>query len=125
MYLSHSRDQFDANKPRKELANYFKQTFGEAISRTGPDRLAYRLSLDAKSADQIAYLSFSFGILNLIAHDLDLPIKEFCSQAFTKSALGYQGDKFEACDDRIADRPSRWATPEKLAALAAWLALDG
>jgi hypothetical protein len=45
-------------------------------------------------------------------------------KAFTKSALGYQGDKFAACDERITNRPSKWANPEKLAALAAWLALD-
>jgi len=123
-YVSHSKDRFDADKPRKELANHFKQTFGETISQTRPDRLAYRLSLDANSADQIAYLSFSFGILNLLAHDLDLPIREFCSQAFTKSALSYQGDKFDACDERITNRPPKWGNPEKLAALAAWLTLD-
>lgn len=124
VYLSHGRDLFDSDSPRTELANHFKQTFVETISRVEPGRLAYRLSLDGKSAKQIGYLYFSFGILNLIAHDSSLAIKEFSSQAFTKRALCHAGDKFAACDERIVNSPASWKNPEKLAALAAWMALD-
>jgi Holliday junction resolvasome RuvABC endonuclease subunit len=124
VYVSHNRDRFDPDQPRTALANYFKQTFGEVISRTTPDRLAYRVSLDANSADQVAYLTFPFGILNLVAHDLSLPISEYVSQSFSKKALGFAGNKFEACDEMIAGSPDKWGDPEKLAALAAWMALD-
>jgi hypothetical protein len=86
--------------------------------------MAYRVSLDANSADQVAYLTFPFGILNLVAHDLSLPISEYVSQSFSKKALGFTGNKFEACDEMIAGSPDKWGDPEKLAALAAWMALD-
>jgi hypothetical protein len=124
VFILHGRDRFDPEQPRTALANYFKQTFNEIISRASPDRLAYRLSLDAKSAGQIAYLCFSFGILNLIAHELSLPLHEFTSQSFTKRALGFSGNKFDACDEMIEKRPMKWGDPEKLAALAAWMTLD-
>jgi hypothetical protein len=38
--------------------------------------------------------------------------------------LGFAGNKFEACDEMIAGSPDKWGDPEKLAALAAWMALD-
>lgn len=125
IYLSHDRHRFDADQPRSSLSHFFKQTFGEVIDRTRPDRLAYRVSLDAKSADQVAYLCYPFGILNLIAHERRTPILEFVTQSFSKKALEFAGDKFDACDARIANPPPKWGRDAKLAALAAWMALNG
>ncbi|MEH6721399.1 MAG: hypothetical protein V7704_21205 [Aurantimonas endophytica] len=122
-YVMHDRHRFDVEQPRPEMANFFKQTFNEVIEARQPHRLAYRLSMDGKKADQIAYLTFPFGILTLVAHERALEVDQWTIHAFTKKGLGFQGDKFGACDERIADRPAAWPNAAKLAALAAWMSL--
>ncbi|UMY17102.1 hypothetical protein MMB17_21035 [Methylobacterium organophilum] len=124
VYVGHDRHRFDAAQPRTELANYFKQTFAEVIDRAPGSRLAYRLSLEAKKADQVAYLTFPFGILNLVAHERGLHIREYVTQSFTAKALGVKDDKFAACDALISGRPGKWDKDAKLAALSAWVSLD-
>ena len=123
IYLDHGLHRFDPTQPRTALANLFKQTFKEVLDRVQPTKLAYRLSLDLKKADQFAYLSFPFGILNLIAYEAALPINEYVSQSFTKRALDFPGDKHAACDARIVNFPSAAKKETRSAALAAWMAL--
>ncbi len=123
IYVDHGVHRFDPAQSRTALANFFKQTFKEVVDRVHPTKLAYRLSLVATSADQFAYLAFPFGILNLIAHEVELPIEEYTSQSFTKRALGFTGDKHEACDAKIAGFPSAAKKETRSAALAAWMAL--
>jgi hypothetical protein len=117
------RQRFNPDQPRPELANYFKQTFGEIIDQVRIPRLAYRLTLNATRADQIGYLCFPFGILNLIAHERGLTIDQFTTASFSKKALGFSGDKFDACET-IKGRPEKWDRDAKLAALSAWMVLD-
>ena len=83
------RQRFNPDQPRPELANYFKQVFGEIIDRVPSARLAYRLTLNAKRADQVTYLCFPFGILNLVAHERGLPIDQF-----TTAILLQEGARF-------------------------------
>lgn len=123
LYVGHGRHKFDPTQSRPDLANFFKQTFSELIHSYSADMLSYRLSLDAKSTDQIAYLIFPFGVLNIIAFEKSIPVREFTSQAFTKKALGFDEDKLTACDERIVGRPPDWKEPTKLAALSAWMTL--
>jgi hypothetical protein len=118
------RQRFNPDQPRPELANYFKQVLGEIIDRVPSPRLAYRLTLNAKSADQVAYLCFPFGILNLVAHERGLAIDQFTTASFSKKALGFTGDRFDACDT-IKGRPENWDRDAKLAALSAWMVLNG
>jgi hypothetical protein len=122
-YLIHDRHRFEVDQPKPEMANFFKQTFNELIEARQPQGLAYRLSMDGKKADQIAYLTFPFGILALVAHERGLPVDQSTNHTFTKKALAHPGDKFEACDERIADCPANWPNSAKLAALAAWMSL--
>lgn len=122
-YVAHGRHRFDVEQPKPEMANFFKQTFNELIEARQPQGLAYRLSMDGKKADQIAYLTFPFGILTLVAHERGLAVEQSITQTFTKKALGFAGDKFDACEERIADRPAAWTNAAKLAALAAWMSL--
>jgi hypothetical protein len=124
VHLESGRQRFNPNQSRPDLANYCKQAFGELIDRFPSSRLAYRLTLNAKSADQVAYLCFPFGILNLVAHERGLAIREFTTPSFTKKALGFVGDKFDACDSMITSRPEKWDRDAKLAALSAWMTLD-
>lgn len=115
--------RFDPRQPRPDLANFFKQTFREIIDHSQPAKLAYRLSIEAKKADQFAYLAFPFGVLNLLAHERALPINEFVMQSFSKRALGFTGDKFDACGSMITGFPADAKKDSKTAALAAWMAL--
>ena len=123
VYEIHGRHKFEPTQSRPDLSNFFKQTFAEILESQQVDLLSYRLSLDAKSSDQIAYLTFPFGVLNLLAFEKGLPIREYTTQSFTKKALGFEGDKFKACDDLIKGCPTDWKEPVKLAALSAWMAL--
>lgn len=123
-YLAHDRHRFNPDQPKPELANFFKLTFNELIDAHQADIVAYRLSMDAKRADQLAYLVFPFGILNLIAHERGISTAQSILQSYTKKALGFAGDKFDACDTLIANAPSPWGNPSKLAALSAWVAME-
>lgn len=123
VYVRHGRDPFDPGQSRPALSHFFRQTFGEVIGANNPDRLAYRLSIEAASADQMAYLIFPFGVLNLLAFEKGLPSHEFTSRSFTPKALGYKGDKLVACDELIGGRPDSWPEGAKYAALAAWMVL--
>ncbi|MBY3206886.1 MULTISPECIES: hypothetical protein [Rhizobium] len=122
-YLMHDRHRFEVDQPKPEMANFFKQTFNELIEARQPQGLAYRLSMDGKKADQIAYLTFPFGILSLVAYERKLAVAQSTIHTFTKKALAHTGDKFTACDERIADCPAAWPNAAKLAALAAWMSL--
>lgn len=123
-YLLHDRHRFNPDQSKPELANFFKQTFNELFEAHQPGAFAYRLTMDAKKADQLAYLVFPFGILNLIAYERGIESTQSTLHTFTKKALGYQGDKFSACDAKIADCPASWTNPAKLAALSAWISLQ-
>lgn len=119
-----SIEKFDSSQSIPELTNFFREAFLEIINRQKPDKLAYRMSLEGKKAS-IPYLYFSFGILNLIAYERSLAIEQSISQTFSAKSLGQKGDKFEICDNLIADIPSdKWTNDHRYAALAAWMALN-
>lgn len=79
--------------------------------------------MEGKKADQIAYLTFPLGVLALVAHERGLPKHQSILQTFTKKALDFAGDKFDARDERIEGRPASWPNAAKLAALAARVSL--
>jgi hypothetical protein len=117
-------EKFDAGQPLPEMMNYFRQTFSELLSRHEPDIIAYRMSLEGKKAS-IPYLCFSYGILNLLSYEQEIPIVQTISATFSKKQLGREGDKFEVCDEIIDDIPSeKWNNEYRYAALAARSGLD-
>ena len=105
--LADSRHLVDPDQPRTALANYFKQTFGEVISRTAPDRLAYRVSLDANSADQVAHPDVPIRHSKPRSPRPQLADQRVRVPILSKKALGFAGNKFEACDEMIASRPDK------------------
>lgn len=123
-YVAHGKQNFEASQKKPHLANHFKQAFNELILHHNPSSLAYRLSLEAKKADQYSYLCFSYGILNLIAFEREIPIFEYTTQSFSKKALHTASDKWAACDEKIADAPNNWKNETKLSALSAWMNLE-
>lgn len=124
IYFSHERSRFDSTSTKTLMANSFKQIFSEEMNRFSPDVVGYRVSLDAKRLDQIGYLLFPYGILNLIAFEKGVESRAFVTNSFSKKALNFDGCKFEACDQLISNRPNRWGRNDKLAALSAWMCLD-
>lgn len=121
----HSYEKFDVEQPHPLLTNYFKQAFKEVVEKHKPDIIAYRMSLEGKKKS-IPYLYFSFGVLNLLAHELEMPIFSTISQTFSAKALGARGDKFAVCDQLIAAIPAiKWNNDYRYAALAAWISMDG
>ena len=121
--LDHGYEKFDPARPIPDMANYFKQTFCELIKRGQPDQISYRMSLEAKK-DSISYLLFSYGILNLIAHEQGLHIAQTISQTFSSKALGAKGDKFQICDQLIKAPKSSWDNNYRYAALSALMSFD-
>jgi hypothetical protein len=117
-------EKYDPEQPLPQMANYFRQAFQGIIDREKPSAIAYRMSLEAVKAS-IPYLLFSYGVLNLVAYETELPIVQTISQTFSAKALGMKLDKFEACDKLINGIPSeKWNNDYRYAALAAWIALD-
>ena len=120
--IDHGYEKFDPIRPIPEMANYFKQTFSELIKKSEPYGIAYRMSLESKK-DSISYLLFSFGILNLVAHEQGLAIHQTISQTFSAKALGMKGDKFVVCDQLLKGLPSTWDNNYRYAALSALVSL--
>jgi len=92
-----------------------------------PERLAYVLSMDAKSRDQIAALILPFGVLNIVALDQGKPIEEFIAANFSKSKFApfvpTFTNKYDFVDQVIGHPQSKWSNQHRLAALAAWMML--
>ena len=86
-----------------------------------PERLAYRISMNAKSLAQIRYLHYSLGILTWVAFDGNIPICEYATQS--KKAVG-DADKLSACDTLLGIPSGTWTNEKRLAALSAWMSLD-
>ncbi|GBD49360.1 hypothetical protein [Methylopila sp. Yamaguchi] len=128
VYVAHDRSRFDADQGRTDQANFFRNLFNELITRHAPTVIGYRVSLDAKKADQVAYLHFPYGVLNLLAYDQHLPSEGVTSSAFTAKRLkripapGTKFDKLASCDT-ISGCPSGWNNDAKIAALTAWIFL--
>lgn len=117
------RDRFKPDQSRPALADYFKQAFTEIMTKTKPDVVGYRLSIDVSRADQIAYMCFPFGILNLLCHEGAMPVREFTHHGFTQKALGRPGNKFDVCDEVLGVYGSFWDNDQRFAALSAWMSL--
>jgi hypothetical protein len=128
VYVAHDRSRFDADQVRSDQAHFFRNLFNELVTRHAPSFIGYRVSLDANKADQVAYLHFPYGVLNLVAFDQHILAEGITSSAFTAKRLkqapapGAKFDKFAACK-AIAGCPSGWNNDAKVAALTAWVFL--
>lgn len=128
VYVAHDRSRFDAEQRRTDQANFFQNLFNELVTRHAPNVIGYRISLDAKKTDQVAYLHFPYGVLNLVAYDQHIPADGVTSSVFTAKRLkrppasGAKFDKLAACET-IAGCPSGWNNDAKIAALTSWVFL--
>lgn len=125
-YISHGRRVFHPDASRPDLMSWFKKNFVEIINDCGPDRVAYRVSLNANSVAQVSYLLFPWGVLNLVLFERGIPASEFNKMSFTPKRFGFpKGVKPEdQVDVSFGVKAPHWDGPQKISILAAWAALD-
>ena len=118
--------QLNAN--RSAFAQACRNLFVAIIADQTPASLAYVLSMDSKSRDQVAGLILPFGVLNLVALDQGKTIDEFIPANFSKSKLAPFlapfTNKYAFVDGLIGRPASKWSDQHRLAALSAWMALS-
>jgi len=124
-WVSHGRRVFNPELARTDLMSWFKQNFIEILEACAPDKAAYRVSLNASSVDQNAYLLFPWGVLNLVAFERNLPTVEFNKMTFSPKRFGLP--KTVKPDDHLGTlfgaRPPHWDAAQKTSVLAAWAGL--
>lgn len=124
-YVTHGIENYVVGDYRGELLEKSSTIFMPLLKRFTPDRVGYRLSLDAPSADQVAYLHFPYAMLIAQCAELQLDIIEFNSRSFTAKLLGYNKSlkKEVGCDAMMGTHPPNWPKIRS-AAMAAWGTLD-
>ncbi|VDN46707.1 conserved protein of unknown function [Petrocella atlantisensis] len=107
-----------------ELMNWYDDNFKRLIERHNPDKISYRLTLNPNK-EQLFNLEFPYGLLNLIAYEKEIDIREFTSQSYTPSKLDLNkgSDLYEYCDTVLGDNKPYWDKTTKYAVLAAWFEL--
>lgn len=83
---------FRADTLAQSLMMEFSNLFDELIAKYRPDRISYKLYLNAKM-NQIPYMHYSLGILNLISHQKGIKATERTGNWIT-AAKGTKIDKF-------------------------------
>lgn len=66
-----------------ELMVWFESSFRELITEFAPDKVAYKLQLDTNK-EQMTYLQFPLGVLNLICGQLHIPINSRSTSYITR-----------------------------------------
>jgi hypothetical protein len=120
-YVEHGVENYAVRDYRGELLEKSAALFMPLLKRFSPERVGYRLSLDASSSDQIAYLHFPYAMLISQCQALGLSVIEFNSRSFTAKLLGYDKSlkREDGCDAKLGTHPPNWAKVRS-AAMAAW-----
>lgn len=121
-----SKDRLVTTDPNNvpELMDWYDTQFRQLINTHQPERLSYRLTLEPKK-DQLFCSEFPFGVLNLIAHRLALPVISYTSKMFAPSRLGLPKvtDLYAHCDTVFGGHPPYWDKNQKNSLLVAWFEL--
>jgi hypothetical protein len=106
------------------LMDWFDTQFRSILDQHSPDSIGYRLTLEPKK-EQLFTSEFPLGILNLLAHQRQLPISDYTPLSFVGSRLGLakKADLFAHCDEVLGEHPPYWDKNQKCAVLAAWFQL--
>lgn len=89
--VQHDRRPLSLIEDRPEFIQNARNLFGNVISTFSPDRIAYVLSMNAETHDQVAGIVLPFGALNVCARDNSLPCSEFIAANFSKSFFTTRG----------------------------------
>lgn len=85
-----------------ELMNWFDSNFRELINKYKPDRIAYKLHLNTDK-DQMIYLQFPMGVLNLICHSEKIPTTSRSTSYITKARKTIAQNHFKSFKDGLKD----------------------
>lgn len=123
--VTHDRRPLQLIADRPSFVQNARNLFENVLTSFSPDRLAYVLSMDAKSKDQIAGLILPFGALNVCARDHGKSCDEFIAanfgkMFFTGRGATWDGDRYKSADPIFGSHPPNWTKSEQLAAMAAW-----
>ena len=126
--IKHERRPLQLVNERTEYIQNARNLFGNVISAFSPDRLAYVLSMDAKSQAQVAGLILPFAALNVCAREAGKPCAEFIAANFSKTFFttrkaSWLQNRYDSADKLLGVHPPNWTNNERLASLAAWGAL--
>ena len=120
------RDKLQTPDPQDapQLMDWYESQFNLILDQCSPDRIAYRLTLAPKK-DQLVTSIFPLGILNLLAHQRNVPIVSYVSGNFvaSKLALPRGTDIYAHCDNVFGDNPPYWDKNQKHSILVAWFEL--
>lgn len=107
-----------------ELMDWFETNFNQLIAKLGPEKIAYRLTLNPKK-DQLFSTEFPYGILNLICYKQNIPIDFYVPQSFKPSKLNQPKDIdiYSYCDQIFGQHPPYWDKNQKNSLLVAWFEL--
>lgn len=123
--VRHERRPLQLLNDRPDFIQNARNVLGNVVSSFSPDRMAYVLSMDAKSQDQIAGLILPFAALNVCARESSKQCTEFIAANFSKSffssrGASWSGDRYKSADAVLGVHPPNWTNSERLASLAAW-----
>lgn len=104
------------NENIPELMNWFDSNFKELIERYRPDHIAYKLHLNTNK-DQMVYLQFPMGVLNLICNFENIPITLRSTSYITNTRKTAVKNYFDHFKDKFKDA-------ELDAIVAAWSILE-
>ncbi|ENT5106601.1 hypothetical protein [Pseudomonas aeruginosa] len=107
------------------LMDWYDSQFRQLLASYAPERIAYRLTLDPKK-EQLITSEFPYGILNLLAHQNNIPINYYTAQNYTASRLSLPKgtDLHSYCDSVLGQHPPYWDANQRNAILAAWFELQ-
>jgi hypothetical protein len=126
--VSHDRRPLQLVADRPTYIQNARNLFDNVLTSLSPDRLAYVLSMNAKSQEQIAGLVLPFAALNICAKEHGKDCYEFIAPNFgktyfTKRNATWHGDRYDSATPIFGSHPPNWTKNEQLAALAAWGAM--
>jgi hypothetical protein len=125
--IDHGERPLQLDSSRSAFAQACRNLFVAILADQSPSCVAYVLSMDAKSRDQVAGLILPFGVLSIVALDQGKPVEEFIPANFSKSKLSPFvspfTDKYAFVDQVVGQPKRKWSNQHRLAALAAWMAL--
>jgi len=106
------------------LMDWYDTQFSALLNQHSPDSIGYRLTLEPKK-EQLFTSEFPYGILNLQAYKLGVPITAYTPKSFVSSKLGLPktASLYDHCDSMLGTHPPYWDDAQKHAVLAAWFEL--
>lgn len=126
--FTHDRRPLQLLDDRPQFVRNAYNLFESILNLYNPDSVAYLLTMNANSQDQIAGLIMPYGALNLLSISSgrkcsEAIIANFSKKFFQNRSAVWDGDKYSSADLVFGVHAPNWTNSERSAALAAWSAM--